>query len=81
MTTTVTPELTKAKINQNVLHFERLMAEYRQRGFMDTKAIAVVVAEKSGAPFFQVYRGLLYMATSAKYFEMLEITLDKLKEE
>jgi hypothetical protein len=57
------------------------MAEYSKLGFTSTQAIATVISDKTGAPFYQVYRALLYMATSAKYFELLEITLDKLKEE
>jgi hypothetical protein len=57
------------------------MAEFSARGFSSVKAIANLVHEKTGTPFFQVYRALLYMATSQKYFDLLEVTIEKIKEE
>jgi hypothetical protein len=64
-----------------VLQLEKLLAKFHALGFSNMRAIAQVMADKTGSPYFANYRALLYMASSPKYFALLEETLEKLKQE
>ena len=75
------PTSIREKINRNELYLERLWSEFSRLGFNNATAIARVMADKTGQPFFSCHRALLYMASSEKYFRLMEETIEKLKAE
>lgn len=81
MRLTESPQQIKELINSNALQFIKLEAEFTKLGFTNYRAIAQVIHEVTGAPFFQVYRALLYITDSQVYTELMRETLNKLKTE
>lgn len=71
----------QSSINTNMLKFSKLMAQFHAKGFTSVRAIAQVMAEKTNTPFYSNHRALLYMANSQKYFDLMERTLEQLKQE
>lgn len=76
-----TPLEVQQQIANNELTFKKLVARFNALGFTSYAAMAQVIHDKTGAPYYQVHRALLYMASSEKYFALMQTTLDKLLEE
>jgi hypothetical protein len=64
---------------QSDLRLERLVAKFKTIGFKDYRAIAEVVSDTTGRPFPGNYRTLLALRKYREYTDLLEHTLETIK--